>query len=94
MFEFHTFFLLNTVTHPYFYIPFPDQKKFKRVCKQVKLLKNDVTSIFMFTYTSIMLRMFQIEMPLVLAPHEDYYVPSSIYLRSRQTLNICVTVIP
>lgn len=34
--------------------------------------------------------MFQLKMPLVhmLAPHEDYYVLLSIYLRSRQTLNI------
>lgn len=48
----------------------------------------------MFTYTSIILRMFQIEMPLVLAPHEDYYVPPSINLRSRQTLNIHITAIP
>lgn len=48
----------------------------------------------MFTYTSIILRMFQIEMPLVLAPHEDYYVPPSINLQSRQTLNIHITAIP
>lgn len=48
----------------------------------------------MFTYTSIILRMFQIEMPLVLAPHEDYYVPPRINLRSRQTLNIHITAIP
>lgn len=48
----------------------------------------------MFTYTSIILRMFQIEMPLVLAPHEDYYVPPSINLQSPQTLNIHITAIP
>lgn len=60
------------------------------------MLKNDVTSVFMFTYTSIILRMFQVKMPLVhmLAPHKDYYVLLSIYLRSRQTLNIHIAVIP
>lgn len=55
-------------------------------------------NIYVYFYTSIILRMFQVEMPLVLvqlfALHEDYYLPPSINLRSRQTLNIHNTAIP
>lgn len=44
------------------------------------MLKNDVTSIFMFTYRSIILRMFQVEMPLVHASTPRRLLPSTKYL--------------